>query len=228
MNRPVWYTVFRRPGAVRATTVICFFFQLLEQFGPREEVAGTQWSARRGQCLNTYCVNMSERRGMSPGVRHTTTTFERRGTPMSTRASPSQRRSSESPQPKPVLQKLSGLTIGMWKSRAHESLYLLVLPSTFVFVVEAGPKPSVLRTSLNSPRLVGLNSLNTLNTSLSASPILKQFVSASPFSCGQHAETGVMMFAFEVRFDSVAGVDYQNPLVRQGRLTLEALGVTRR
>ena len=30
-----------------------FFFQPLEQFGPREEVAGTQWSARRGQCLNT-------------------------------------------------------------------------------------------------------------------------------------------------------------------------------
>ena len=151
---------------------------------------------------------------------------------MSTRASPSQRRSLESPQPKPVLQKLSGLTIGMWKSRAHESLYLLVLPSTFVFVVETGPKPSVPRTSLNSPRLVGLNSLNTslnsLNTSLSASPILKQFVSASPFSCGQHAEMGVMVFAFEVRFDSVAGVDYQNPLVRQGRLTLEALGVTRR
>lgn len=115
--------------------------------------------------------------------------------------------------PQPVLQELSGLTIGMWKSRTHESLYLLVLPSAFVFVVEVQPvrpKAAPRKTSFNSPRLNGLNTLNkSINTSLSASPILKQFVSASPFSRGQQPSTGTTVFAFEVKFGSVAGVDFQ-------------------
>jgi hypothetical protein len=113
----------------------------------------------------------------------------------------------------PLLQELSGLTIGMWKSRTHESLYLLVIPSAFVFVVESQrlrPKVVPRKTSFSSPRLNGLNSLNkSINTSLNASPILKQFVSASPFSNSRQPSTGTMVFAFEVTFGSVAGVDFQ-------------------
>lgn len=126
-------------------------------------------------------------------------------------------------QQQPLLQELSGLRIGMWKSRKHESLYLLVLPSAFVFVVEgqlAQPKAVPRKTSFSSPRLNGLNSLNkSINTSLNASPILKQFVAASPFSHSQHSSsTGTAVFAFKVEFGSVAGVDF---LVCVGRSLLD-------
>ncbi len=126
------------------------------------------------------------------------------------RTSGSWRRDDE-PQPQPLLQELSGLKIGMWKSRTHESLYLLVLPSAFVFVVEARPvRPKAVprKTSFSSPRLNTLN--KSINTSLNASPILKQFVSASPFSRSQQpSSAGTTVFAFEVKFGSIAGVDFQ-------------------
>ena len=111
----------------------------------------------------------------------------------------------------------------MWKSRAHESLYLLVLPDSFVFVVET-TAPVARKTSgsaFSSPR----ERLNTLN----ASPIIKQLVSASPFTYDDRGGgSGGAIFAFEVHHDRVAGVNYQNPLLRQGRLTVEAFGVTKR
>jgi hypothetical protein len=122
----------------------------------------------------------------------------------------------------PVIRPLSALTIGMWKSRQHESLYLIVKPEAhvFVFVVHL-PESIANRQTREAPSPRGLHSPR-LNSSL-----LRQIGASSPFSYDRHVNTGTV-FGFEVAFGNVKGVNYANPLVRQGKITLEAVEVKKR
>jgi len=115
--------------------------------------------------------------------------------------------------------RLSSLCVGMWKSRRHASLWMIIAPKrdAFVFVVE------------HEEVDIG-------------SGVLRQLGAESPFASSkktrgtQSVMHGVkdegrgdgMSVAFEVGFDSVMGVDYSNPLVRKGRMVVEACHVAKK
>lgn len=113
---------------------------------------------------------------------------------------------------------LHGLRVGMWSAREHQGLWLLILPSKeqFVFVAEKALK-SATGGPNDAPRRFGTGT----------SALLRQLGAHSPFRSTVY-KSGGCAFAFEVPFDSVCGIDYSNPLIRPGRLVLEAKNVRKR
>lgn len=111
--------------------------------------------------------------------------------------------------------RLSSLCVGMWKSRRHASLWMIIAPKrdAFVFVVEH----------------------EEVDT---GSGVLRQLGAESPFASSKktrgtksviHEGRGDgMSVAFEVSFNTVMGVDYSNPLVRKGRMVVEACHVVKK
>lgn len=108
----------------------------------------------------------------------------------------------------PQLASLTGLSVGWWSSKRHTSIWMLVLPQQqrLVLLVEEATR---------APRrgLVGKAA-----TRLSA---------RSPFASKTGPGQG-WVCAFEADFDGILGIDYLHPLVRPGRLVLEARRVTKR
>lgn len=119
---------------------------------------------------------------------------------------------------------LSGLTIGMWKSRKHEHLWILVAPQKEMFVFLVKPWSHDCRVS---PECGGRES--RVKTFHKREAVLKQFGAESPFSFHSSSERGEgVIFGFEVGWRHVKGVNYRNPLVRQGKLVLEACEVEKK
>lgn len=111
--------------------------------------------------------------------------------------------------------RLSGLRIGMWRSRKHETLWLIVAPkySKFVFVVEQQD------TKVETPRRGALQRRSSM---------LRQLGAHSPFTASSVYTEKSRVFCFDVRYSDIRGVDYLNPLVRSGKLVLDAFHVSKR
>lgn len=109
----------------------------------------------------------------------------------------------------PTLALLKSLKIGMWTAKNDQN-WLLILPksSIFVFIVEKGG--------------------HTQHRRFSTSKFFKQLRNSSPFSSTQYKDSDGCVFAFEVDCDKISGIDYSHPLVRDGRLALEANQILRR
>lgn len=117
---------------------------------------------------------------------------------------------------------LSGLTIGMWKSRKHEHLWILVAPEKEVFVFLVKPWSQ-------SSRLSGDHGESKAKTFQNRDAVLKQLGAESPFSFHPSSARGEgVVFGFEVGWKHVKGVNYLNPLVHQGKLVLEACEVEKK
>lgn len=119
---------------------------------------------------------------------------------------------------------LSGLTIGMWKSRKHEHLWILVVPEKEMFVFLVKPWSDAHRV----PTQQG-GGESRRKTFQKRDAMLKQFGAESPFSFHpSHGRGEGVVFGFEVEWRHVKGVNYSNPLVRQGRLVVEACNVEKK
>jgi hypothetical protein len=115
----------------------------------------------------------------------------------------------------------------MWKSRKHESLWIIVVPERelFVFVVEPDWGPET------TQRLSGERSRGefSVTKSLRRDVVLKQLGAESPFSLHGRSREHGSVFAFEIHWSSgVHGVDYSNPLLRTGKLVLDASNVEKK
>ncbi|CAD7704505.1 unnamed protein product [Ostreobium quekettii] len=113
-----------------------------------------------------------------------------------------------------LLVELTGLRIGAWKVRRSCGLYLLVAERVrkFVFVVEeADPSQSPARLKKKIARAVG-----------------RMLDVRSPFEAGSGEGGAGRVVAFEVAWGDVQGMDYDNPLLVDGRIVLEAAMVARR
>lgn len=116
--------------------------------------------------------------------------------------------------------RLSGLRIGMWRCRKHESLWLVVAPrfQKFVFLVELEQDKS--RSSFRQGRNVARFRQRSM---------LEHLGAHSPFSSSyMYGEEESCVFAFEVKYYAIRGVNYDNPLVRAGKLVLDACNVEKR
>jgi hypothetical protein len=109
----------------------------------------------------------------------------------------------------PQLAKLSGLSVGWWASRKHTSIWLLILPRQRRFVV--------LVHKASAPR----------RRSRVVAAVAENLGARSPFN-PRGARAGGWVCAFETAFEGIAGMDYVLPLVRPGRLVLEARQVVQR
>lgn len=122
--------------------------------------------------------------------------------------------------------RLSSLCVGMWRSRRHASLWMIIAPRrrAFVFVVEYEEVD------------VGSGVLRQLGAESPFASSKKMCGSRSVLSGRKDRKDGVsekdrgngMSVAFEVGFDTVMGVDYSNPLVRKGRMVVEACHVVKK
>lgn len=122
----------------------------------------------------------------------------------------------------PTITPLSGLAIGMWKSRKHEHLWILVAPEKEIFVFLVKPWRE-------EGRLSGEHGESRVKTFQNRDAVLKQFGAESPFSFHPSSERGEgVVFGFEVGWKHVKGVNYQNPLVHHGKLVLEACNVEKK
>lgn len=108
---------------------------------------------------------------------------------------------------------LSGVSVGMWKAtNSHHELWLLTLPrrELFVVVLQSNPPDSQ---SLHRRRLA------------SSAHLLQQLGAHSPFRSAVDKSKKNCVFAFELAFDAITGIDYSAPLIRPSRLVLEAKNV---
>ena len=104
---------------------------------------------------------------------------------------------------------LSGLKIGMWSSREHEALWLLVLrtKSLFVFIVEP----------------LNVNSQKVRNIRFpTKTALLRLTGAASPFDRSRKDRDRHAVIAFEVSWNNISGVSYEHPLVQPGRFVIES------
>ncbi|KAL4527337.1 hypothetical protein Ndes2437A_g02507 [Nannochloris sp. 'desiccata'] len=113
---------------------------------------------------------------------------------------------------------LSAVSVGMWSAKKDQGMWFLIVPrrQLFVFIV-ADPTNNNTSTAAGKRRRFAPNTAN----------LLKQLGAHSPFSSAIHKE-GNCAFAFEVSFENISGIDYQNSLVRPGRLVLEAHNARKR
>lgn len=97
---------------------------------------------------------------------------------------------------------LDSLAVGMWKARKspRHSLYMLLLPSRFVFICEKEEQQ--------------------LANRFEATGAIAFIGAHSPFSSAVYKDKRCV-FAFEVEFSNVCGVNYSNPLLQHGRLVME-------
>ncbi|KAG7672519.1 hypothetical protein KSW81_001481 [Nannochloris sp. 'desiccata'] len=118
------------------------------------------------------------------------------------------------------IRKIRGLavSVGMWSAKKDQGMWFLIVPrrQLFVFIV-ADPTNNNTSTAAGKRRRFAPNTGN----------LLKQLGAHSPFSSAIHKE-GNCAFAFEVSFENISGIDYQNSLVRPGRLVLEAHNARKR
>eukprot|EP00890_Picochlorum_soloecismus_P003330 jgi/Picsp_1/3999/NSC_01511-R1_protein len=115
--------------------------------------------------------------------------------------------------------RLSGLRIGMWRCRKHESLWLVVAPRylKFVFLVERQQDKT--RSSFQGRNVARFRQRSMLEHLGAHSPFSSSYMYEEEESC---------VFAFEVKYLAIRGVDYNNPLVRAGKLVLDACNVEKR
>jgi len=116
--------------------------------------------------------------------------------------------------------RLSGLRIGMWRCRKHESLWLVVAPrfQKFVFLVER-QQDSKTRSSFQGRNVARFRQRSMLEHLGAHSPFSSSYLYHDEDSC---------VFAFEVKYLAIRGVNYNNPLVRDGKLVLDACNVEKR
>jgi len=112
---------------------------------------------------------------------------------------------------------LSAVSVGMWSAKKDQGMWFLIVPrrQLFVFIVE-----DATNNNLNATGKRRRFAPNTAN-------LLKQLGAHSPFSSVVHKE-GNCAFAFEVSFENISGIDYQNSLIRPGRLVFEAHNTRKR
>lgn len=105
---------------------------------------------------------------------------------------------------------LSGVSVGMWKAtNSKHVLWLLTLPRQGLFVV-----------------IVAQNCSDSQSCRLASSAnILQQLGAQSPFRSSMDKSRKNCVFAFEVPFDAITGIDYSAPLIRRSRLVLESKNV---
>jgi hypothetical protein len=111
---------------------------------------------------------------------------------------------------------LSTVSVGMWSAKKDQGMWFLIVPRRQLFVV-------IVEDASNTSTAAG----KRRRFAPSTANLLKQLGAHSPFSSAVHKEGGCA-FAFEVSFENISGIDYQNSLIRSGRLVLEAHNTRKR
>lgn len=106
--------------------------------------------------------------------------------------------------PRPREVELTALSVGMWSSRSHSSLSLLLLPASLVLLAD---RTAAVRASTSAA-------------------VLSQLGAKSPFHSTFYK--GGCVCAFEVPLAAICGLDYTNPLCQPGRVVVEAHGMRKR